>query len=236
MTNKMKSFTFKQFSISRGHSGMAVSTDGVLLGAWAQLQNEHQILDIGTGTGLLALMCAQRSSQSQIHAIDIDEGATQAAQHNVTQSPWADRIQVQQGNITEAKFEKSFDRIICNPPYFTSGELALDHARAQARHTITLSHQALLTACKRNLTKKGKASFILPKVEGTAFIELALSQYWFLSRLCHVHTTSKKASYRLLLELTLIPTEIESSELVIHQDNQYSEAFITLTQAFYLKM
>lgn len=215
---------------------MAVSTDGVLLGAWAQLQNEHQILDIGTGTGLLALMCAQRSSQSQIHAIDIDEGAAQAARYNVTHSPWANRIQVQQSNITETTFEKGFDRIICNPPYFTSGEIALDHARAQARHTLTLSHQALLTACKKNLTKEGKASFILPKVEGTAFIELALSQDWFLSRLCHVHTTSKKTSYRLLLELTLTPIKTESNELVIHQDTQYSEAFIALTQAFYLKM
>ena len=89
---------------------------------------------------------------------------------------------------------------------------------------------------QKNLTKDGKASFILPKVEGAAFIELALSQDWFLSRLCHVHTTSKKAGYRLLLELTLTPIKTESSELVIHQDNQYSEAFIALTQAFYLKM
>ncbi|WP_153447710.1 tRNA1(Val) (adenine(37)-N6)-methyltransferase [Vibrio algicola] len=234
--NKTKDFSFKQFSICGGQSGMAVSTDGVLLGAWIQLHDKHKILDIGTGTGLLALMCAQRSDKSQITAVDIDEGAVCAARYNAEQSPWHQRLKVQQTDITHADLKQQFDRIICNPPYFTSGEATQHQARAQARHTLTLSHHALLTACKTWLTCEGRASFILPKVEGLAFIGLAQSQGWYLSRLCLVHTTLKKTSYRVLFELSLSPSETQQSELTIHQDSGYSEAFIDLTKAFYLKM
>ncbi len=150
-TLKTKSFKFKQFSIEGGQSGMPVSTDGVLLGAWSFDHRPANILDIGTGTGLLALMCAQRFPHSQIEAIDIDEYAYMAASANVKASPWRDQITVRQLDILESKFDQCFEGIICNPPYFNSGEHSQHSQRATARHTHTLNHESLIQGQKKVL-------------------------------------------------------------------------------------
>ncbi|WP_417880188.1 tRNA1(Val) (adenine(37)-N6)-methyltransferase [Vibrio sp.] len=234
--NKTKDFHFKQFSIYGGHSGMAVSTDGILLGAWAKISNHSSILDIGTGTGLLALMCAQRNQQSQITAIDIDEDAIKSAQYNIDNSPWNKRIRVIKSAAQQLESNLKFDHIICNPPYFNSGATSDWQARAIARHTQTLPHSELLNACAKLLKPAGSASFILPKTEGEAFIQLALEQGWFVERLCQVNTTEHKPGYRLLFTLTRVQTECQNSQLTIHQANGYSEPFIQLTRDFYLKM
>ncbi|MGV3001849.1 tRNA1(Val) (adenine(37)-N6)-methyltransferase [Vibrio sp. E150_018] len=234
--NKTKDFHFKRFSIYGGHSGMAVSTDGILLGAWAKISNHSSILDIGTGTGLLALMCAQRNQQSQITAIDIDEDAIKSAQYNIDNSPWNKRIRVIKSAAQQLESNLKFDHIICNPPYFNSGATSDWQARAIARHTQTLPHSELLNACAKLLKPAGSASFILPKTEGEAFIQLALEQGWFVERLCQVNTTEHKPGYRLLFTLTRVQTECQNSQLTIHQANGYSEPFIQLTRDFYLKM
>lgn len=236
--NKTKDFHLKQFSIYGGHSGMAVSTDGILLGAWANISNPNHssILDIGTGTGLLALMCAQRSQQSQITAIDIDDDAIKAAQYNVDNSPWSKRIKVIKAPAQQLKSKQQFDHIVCNPPYFNSGVTSDWQARATARHTHTLPHSELLIACAKLLTPSGSANFILPKAEGEAFIQLALEQGWFVKRLCQVNTTEHKPGYRLLFTLTRDQTECQNSQLTIHQADGYSALFIQLTRDFYLKM
>lgn len=122
MNQTTKDFEFKRFTIIGGKCGMPVSTDGVLLGAWADIQDAKTILDIGTGTGLLALMCAQRSPNSEILAIDIDNDAIQATQHNISSSVWASRIQASQADVTQMSSQRQFECIVCNPPYFNSGE------------------------------------------------------------------------------------------------------------------
>jgi len=233
---KTKDFDFKQFTIYGGYSGMPVSTDGVLLGAWIDLKSSAYLLDIGTGTGLLSLMCAQRNSSLIIEAIDIDSHAIEAAQVNFSRSSWQKRLTLRQGDVLQHKFTQQFDRIICNPPYFNSGEQACNAARATARHTDTLTHEALLSRCKQLLTNKGKASFVLPKPEGEQFIQLAKTQDWHVSRLCQIKTTEHKEVSRLLIELTKFPTDTLSESLTIRTNLGYSDAFIKMTKDFYLKM
>lgn len=239
MTNsfrKNRSFNFKRFSVDDGQAGMPVSTDGVLLGAWAHLHNTHRLLDIGTGTGLLALMCAQRKPQAQITAIDIDPHAIQAAQYNVNQSEWASRIQLLMGDILTLPFAEQFDTIICNPPYFNTGKSAQQQQRAIARHTATLSHSALLQRCTELLTPQGRAHFILPIQEGTLFIQQAELTGWYLHRLCHVQPTPNKTAHRMLIELTLTASECQPDHLLIRDQFGYSPEFTALTRDFYLKM
>jgi tRNA1Val (adenine37-N6)-methyltransferase len=235
-TLKTKRFKFKQFSIDGGQAGMPVSTDGVLLGAWAFTHHPKTILDIGTGTGLLALMCAQRFSDAQITAIDIDDFAFEAAQHNSNASSWGQRIHVLQGDILHTSLTPSFDAIICNPPYFNSGELSHDPQRATARHTNQLAHHTLLVRAKSLLNDEGQACFILPVYEGGQFIEQALTLGWQLKLRCTVQPTVHKPAHRLLIELSLTSVNPIDSQLIIHSSNGYSEAFIVLTQDFYLKM
>ncbi|EKO3645280.1 tRNA (adenine(22)-N(1))-methyltransferase TrmK [Vibrio metschnikovii] len=231
-----KGFHFKQFTIETGHCGMPVSTDGVLLGAWAFTRPPDRLLDIGCGTGLLSLMCAQRFTNSQICAVDIDQQAFLAASNNIRRSVWSSRIEVRHGDITTLRFTQSFDAIICNPPYFNSGQPAQQQTRAIARHTETLSHQQLLDCFAQHLSVQGTASLILPQQEGQVFIDQAQQQGWYLTRLCQVRTTPHKPIQRLLFELSRIHQPLQASELIIRESNDYSEAFIQLTRAFYLKM
>jgi tRNA1Val (adenine37-N6)-methyltransferase len=236
-TSKTKGFEFKQFTIQDGDSGMPVSTDGVLLGAWANFDRTQRLLDIGTGTGLLTLMCAQRFSTASILAIDINQEAINDATRNVSQSSWTDRIEVKQQNVLSLNAPEGFDAIICNPPYFNSGERAAREQRAIARHSITLSHQELLDKCSQLLSVHGQACFVLPVTEGQEFINYALRTGWFLARCCNVRTTGKKPATRMLFTLQKRACSTEHQELVIHDEiSGYSKAFIQLTQDFYLKM
>ncbi|MEF1291264.1 tRNA1(Val) (adenine(37)-N6)-methyltransferase, partial [Vibrio sp. M260118] len=216
--------------------GMPVSTDGVLLGAWVDMSGAQVVLDIGTGTGLLSLMCAQRYPELSIEAIDIDDQAIKAAQVNFSHSPWQARLTLHHGNVLEYSFTNKFDRIICNPPYFNNGEQANNPSRATARHTDSLTHIDLLGRCVQLLNDYGKANFVLPQVEGEQFMQLAQEQGWYVSRLCQVKPTERKQVTRLLIELQKKPAETFSESLTIHSDNGYSAGFIALTKDFYLKM
>jgi tRNA1Val (adenine37-N6)-methyltransferase len=236
-TLKTKGFQFKQFTIQDGNSGMPVSTDGVLLGAWAKFYRTEHLLDIGTGTGLLTLMSAQRFSTSNILAIDINQEAIKDATRNVSLSSWSDRIKVKQQDVLSLTVPEGFDAIICNPPYFNSGERASREQRAIARHSITLSHQELLDKCSQLLRSHGQACFVLPTTEGQAFIDYALRTGWFLARRCDVRTTDKKPATRVLFTLQKSACSTERQELVINDGTSgYSKSFIQLTQDFYLKM
>ncbi len=215
---------------------MRVSTDGVMLGAWAELGNRRTLLDIGTGTGLLALMCAQRYPDLAVTAIDIDDHAIAAARHNLAHSPWPERISLQQGDVLSYPFEQRFDAIICNPPYFLSGEQASNRQRATARHADQLDHGQLLVRCRQLLTPTGTASFILPKTEGDWFIRLAEADEWYVRRLTSVQPTEHKPVSRYLIELSLLTCELQAEQWPIQQCGQYSAEFVRLTRAFYLKM
>lgn len=239
-----KDFTFKQFHINAAQCGMPVSTDAILLGAWANIESVKTILDIGCGTGLLAIMCAQRNSAAYINAIEIEEKAFNAAVDNCQNSRWAPRLKVSHCSLQAlTKGNNTFDAIICNPPYFNSGEESKTTQRAVARHTSLLSHQTLMTCCLKLLKNEGIASFVLPKQEGLTFIDLLCSKpkegpYLQLSRLTYVKTTINKSAARVLIELTKstsLPV-LKNSELIIHDGLGYSSNFIELTKDFYLKM
>ncbi len=233
---KTKGFKFKQFSIEGGESGMPVSTDGVMLGAWVECPIDAKILDIGTGTGLLALMCAQRFNQAQITAVDIEMTAVAAAKQNFTHSPWHERLTALHTDVLSFTPPELFQRIICNPPYFNTGEQSKQSQRAIARHTDSLRHDALLKQCYQLLEEDGKASFVLPITEGEQFIELAQRQGWHLSRRCRVQPSERKPVHRLLFELAKQPCATQNSHLIIHSSDCYSDDFVQLTHEFYLKM
>ncbi|MCW8334681.1 tRNA1(Val) (adenine(37)-N6)-methyltransferase [Vibrio paucivorans] len=234
--NTTKDFKFKQFSVHGGQSGMPVSTDGVLLGAWSGIDGAETLLDIGTGTGLLSLMCLQRNPRLSVVAVDIEQNAYQAAKQNAEQSPWRHNIEVLHTDVLSHRFERTFSHIICNPPYFNSGEQAESKARATARHTDTLNHHDLLKRCQTLLQPNGRASFILPTFEGEQMLQFAEQSGWYISRKCIVKPSIKKAAHRLLFELSLHPIECNVSELTIHTPQGYSDEFISLTKDFYLKM
>ncbi|KAA8666874.1 tRNA1(Val) (adenine(37)-N6)-methyltransferase [Vibrio gigantis] len=238
-TVQTKSFNFKQFSIYGGQSGMPVSTDGVLLGAWISLPQRSRVLDVGTGTGLLTLMTAQRFEDALISAIDIDQHAIDAATVNIEQSPWQDRIALHYGSVLTTDFPQRFDAIICNPPYFNSGEQAQQSQRATARHTDSLDHLQLAKRCFEITTETATSSFILPTPEGEGFIKLAEQCGWYLAKRLDVKTTDKKPASRILFELSKDPAceqDLQRESLTIHHQVGYSEAFIALTKDFYLKM
>ncbi|KKD01697.1 tRNA1(Val) (adenine(37)-N6)-methyltransferase [Photobacterium halotolerans] len=245
-----KGFTFKQFHVDDHGCGMPVSTDGVLLGAWASVSscrdsqadnNGPTILDIGCGSGLLSLMAAQRtqSGPAEILALDIDPAAVAAAGKNFSASPWPARLQADKQDIrewTRAQSKGRFQTILCNPPYFNHGEQASCQRRATARHTDTLSHKELLSCLQSLLAPTGQASLILPVYEGKALLAMLADDGLYCRRLCRVKSTAAKPVHRLLMALSPQAGECDETSLTIHQHGQYSAEFIALTQDFYLKL
>ena len=213
---------------------MKVGTDGILLGAWASIPLDcERILDIGTGTGLVALMLAQRSNNTLIDALDNNHSSYRLAAGNIINSPWDTRIDVLLKNIQRyaEKTALSYDLIVSNPPYFKTGV-----ARNSARHTTTLSHEELLEAVLKLLTLKGHFCLILPIQEGTAFLDIACINGLFPNKITHVKPTLRKVPNRLLIDFTKEKRDVIEDELVILGENGYSDEFIALTKDFYLKM
>ncbi len=194
-----KSFTFKQFHIDIGSCGMPVSTDGVLLGAWTNISECSQILDIGTGTGLLSLMSAQRNSDAHVDAIELMPIAAEVARLNFSQSPWKERLVLIHQDFLSYQTAYKYDAIICNPPYFNNGEQSLKGERSTARHTDSLPFDKLLLHCKTLISSTGRASFILPVFEGEIFIKIAKSCDFHLTKITKVKTTEKNHRLAFLL-------------------------------------
>lgn len=233
-----KGFTFKQFHIDHSRCAMKVGTDGTLLGAWATLPAEGTVLDIGTGTGLIAIMAAQRSENSKITAIDIDEDCVLQARENVSASPWPNRIEVIHSALQDFAPLQKFDCIISNPPYFIDSQLSPDAARSTARHTATLPFEELVNGVKRLLADNGRFSLILPPPEMERFRSAARGEL-FTIRECQVWSTPKSGVRRIMAELqTEPPAELPITEKIIIEENgrhQYSDEYRSLTRDFYLK-
>ncbi len=233
-----KGFTFKQFHIDHSRCAMKVGTDGTLLGAWAALPDKGRILDIGTGTGLIAIMAAQRSADAKITAIDIDEDCISQARENVTSSPWPDRIEIVHSALQDFNSAKKFDAIISNPPYFIDSQLSPDAARSTARHTATLPFEELAKGVKRLLAENGHFSIILPPTEMECFRSAARG-ILFTIRECHVWSTPTSEVKRIMAEFqTEPPAELPIVEKIVIEDNghhQYSDEYRRLTRDFYLK-
>lgn len=229
-------FQFKQFSVTQANTAMKVGTDGVLLGAWCSLSNKH-ILDIGTGTGLIALMLTQRTRTALIDGLEIDKIASQEAQENFSNSDWSDRLTIINTAAQDYQPTKKYELIVSNPPYFIDATKAPVNKRNTARHTDNLSFTELIEAVKRLLVEDGVFALILPVNEANLFIELANEQYLFLNRKCLVKPNPNKAPKRVLMEFSFTQTPIIEEELTIETEkrHEYTKEYISLTKDFYLK-
>ncbi|MCC6384528.1 MAG: methyltransferase [Bacteroidia bacterium] len=216
---------------------MKVGTDGVLLGAWTDPTFANSILDVGTGTGLIALMLAQKS-EAAIDAIDIDPNACLQADENFSNSPWQKKFRIIHQSIQQYSecCNKKYDLIVSNPPYFDGSYKASDLARTIARHhAASLSFDELIQCSKKLLTVNGILNLILPFHEGCLFIQQALKNKLFLKNETRVLTRKGKLPKRLLLSFSQVSNKPVSSELVIqNEDAAFSEEYVTLTGDYYL--
>ena len=228
-------FAFKQFTVYHDRCAMKVGTDAVLLGAWADVSQAQRVLDIGTGTGIIALMLAQRS-EAEITAVDLDESAFIQAKENVHQSPWDERIEVIHQDIRHFFVDKPFDCIISNPPYFVDNLKSPDRQRSLARHTDTLSYRDLLRSVDRLLSDNGKFSVILPSDALDIFWSTAMEFRLYPCRQMQILTKPLSPVKRIMLELRREPVEYMMERLVLKDESgTFSEAYRELTREFYLK-
>lgn len=204
---------------------MKVGTDGVLLGAWAH--GGRRILDVGTGTGVIALMMAQRYQDSRVTAIDVDDGAVQQATQNVGQSPFAERITVVKERVQE--HEGMYDAVVCNPPFFIDALKTPDSQRNMARHAETLTYAELMEAAWRLLSDEGELSVVVPFDYRRRMEDEAVFRGFFQSRVCAVHTVQGKPARRYLLAFRKHPCECVCETMTIGDD-----AYQALTAEFYL--
>ncbi len=230
-------FRFKQFVVRQQQCAMKVGTDGVLLGSWCRVPVEGRVLDVGTGTGLLALMVAQRSLKVDITALEIDREASLQAMENCQKSPWRERIKVLHTSLQEfgEMSADRFDMVVCNPPYFDRSLRCPDKKRTTARHSETLSFDDLLHFSVVLLKKEGSLSVVLPEKESEVFKDKAVEKGLFLCRQMNVLPTPKKDVKRRLMEFSFEKKELEARNLVIETERHiYTEEYKNLTQDFYL--
>lgn len=232
-----KSFRFKQFEIFQDKTAMKVGTDGVLLGAWSNLETGENILDVGTGTGLISLMLAQRFPNSRIDAIEIDHDAFLQAKENFEHSIFSERLKIKRTSLQAYSNDKKYDLIVSNPPFFTVNNSVDFDARKQARQQETLTFTELIENTAKMLHKEGVASFIIPYDQMDGFYEKASQNDLKLSRIVYVKGNSNSPIKRVLLEFSFQERIVSKEELVIELDrHQYTNEYISLTKDFYLKM
>lgn len=219
---------------------MKVGTDAVLLGAWPEIDGVSRILDIGTGSGVIALMLAQRAVGAQVHGVEIDLAAMKQASENALRSPWAARIHIHGGAIQDFSpgDEGLFDLIVSNPPFFSGGTLSENHSRNAVRHTVKLPSGELLQGARRLLAPQGKFCVILPYIEGLRFVELAGSYNLSCTRMTEVRPKPGKPIARLLLQFENDALPLMKNDLSIlgNEPESWTDEYRMLTAAFYLHM
>ncbi|TMM58398.1 methyltransferase [Maribacter algarum] len=233
-------FKFKHFSINQNRCAMKIGTDGVLLGAWATIENEpNSILDIGAGTGLLSLMLAQRSLVENIEALEIDENAYEQCVENFEASPWADRLFCYHAGLDEfiEEIEEPYDLIISNPPFYSEDVSSGNPSRDTARQNQSLPFDELLEGVSKLLSKDGLFATIIPHKEEKSFVEMANSYGLFLNRVLRVKGNPSAEIKRSLLEFSFKEEKVSEDELTIEINrHEYTFDYQELTKAFYLKM
>lgn len=238
----MNPFQFKHFTINQDKTAMKVGTDGVLLGAWVSLDEKpYSILDIGAGTGVIALMLAQRSSAELIDALEIDEDAYEQAVENFENSDWGDRLFCYHAAfdefVEEMQDEEKYELIISNPPFYSADYSSGDSKRDQARFADALPFGQLLEGVSLLLSQKGKFSLILPKQEEEEFLKMAKNEGLYPHRITRVKGTPESPVKRTLLELGFAEVSVTPQELIIENSrHNYTLAYIELVKDFYLKM
>ncbi|WP_375437961.1 tRNA1(Val) (adenine(37)-N6)-methyltransferase, partial [uncultured Hymenobacter sp.] len=225
-------FQFKQFRVEQAHCAMKVSTDACVLGAAADVAGARRILDVGTGSGLLALMVAQRNATACIDAVELDESAAMQAQTNFAESPWANRLTLHAQALAAfaATQPALFDHILCNPPFFRHSLRPPDARRATARHTApdTLSFAELARFATNFLTPEGRLTVLLPPLEMQHFeLEATRAALFPRTRLVVRHRTGSKP-LRHITTFSRQPQPVLQRELLVTEGEEYSAAFKTL--------
>ena len=236
--NNKYRFQFKQFGINDSECAMKIGTDGVLLGAWANIEQSHSILDVGSGSGLISIMLAQRSDAT-ITGIEIDSFASNQSIENINASPWRNRISVINTDFivwaSMAHNFSQFDHIVSNPPFFNNGPVAPNESRAIARHCNSLGYEQLIKLSKKLLTDNGKLSIISPFERQDDIIFYSELEQIFISRLTHIYSKKGSKPTRLLWEFSKLKCTPEYTSIAIRDtQNNFSQEYINLTNEYYL--
>jgi len=239
-----KPFKFKQFTVNQDRCAMKIGTDGVLLGAWAPVdQNPYSILDIGTGTGVIALMLAQRSDAEVVDALELDEDAYEQAVDNFEASPWGDRLFCYHAHLYEfaTEIEDTYDLIVCNPPYFegsTQLEEQQGSAREQARFEDAMPFELLVASVNQLLEETGVFCVIIPQMREEEFISLAAKANLYPFKITSIQGNPEVPAKRALIAFSRKPeASLQEDNLIIETArHQYTEAYQNLVRDFYLKM
>lgn len=239
----MKPFQFKEFIVHQDKCAMKIGTDAVLLGAWCSLDNyPDTILDIGSGTGIISLMLAQRSNASTIDSVEIDENAYEQSVHNFELSNWGDRLFCYHATFEEfveeiKEEEETYALIVSNPPFYTDTYESDNEARNKARFTSSLTFHELINGVSSILSSEGTFNVIIPYKEEIQFIDIAKEKGLYVNRICHVKGNITSEIKRSMLTFSFSKKEIIKEELIIEKErHQYTDAYINLTKDFYLKM
>jgi len=232
-----KYFQFKYFRIDQDKTTMKVGTDGMLLGAWTNCEKAGSILDIGTGTGLIALMLAQRNQLALIDAIDIDKNAFLQAKENFLNSPWNNRLQVFnisfQDYIKECR--KKYDLIVSNPPFFKNSLLSVDKLKILARHQVFLNLNDLVHGVSFLLNDHGKFYLIIPIESYNDMIREAITVGLYCNHILNIKPTIKKHHNRIIMVFEKESGKLKKEEIIIWLNSrEYTNDYMNLTKEFYL--
>lgn len=229
-------FAFKQFTVNQDKCSMKLGTDSVLIGAWAKTNKAKKILDVGTGSGVIALMLAQRSD-ADIDAIDIEYAAHVQAKENFAESKWSKRLTSYHSSLQEFSPGKKYDLIVSNPPYFPLPKSHSEKEGIQARFTHLLSFSDLAEHVVRLLSAKGTFCVVFPVHEGAMFTNEAEKRKLYLANFVWVKTTNrKKFPKRILMEFSFSKTEdINDTLLVIQAENKHTDEYKALAKDYFFK-
>lgn len=230
-------FRFKQFEVIHEQSAMKVGTDGVLLGAWANVIDAKSALDIGAGTGLISLMLAQRNKHLKVDAVEIDKASFTEMQQNFQNSPWTNRLNSFLTDIAAFKPSRAYDVIVSNPPFFDKGTQPPSKSRLNARHNHSLPQQVLIGIVNNHLQPNGKFCIILPPDEGEKFITESIYSGLFLNRKIHFLAKEGRKTERYLLEFGKEKQPLTENKFIQYNaDNSWHADYKELTKEFYLKL
>lgn len=228
----MKPFTFKQFEIQQSKNVFRVGTDGVLLGALANIEHASSVLEVGTGTGLISLMLAQRNLQTNFLGLDINEEAVLLTKTNFENSPFYTRLKNIHQDFKSFETSDVFDLIVSNPPYFEESGSDKDKV---ARQTVELNFRQLIEKAAALLSKGGLLSVIIPVEAGDVFVTIAEENNLYLNRRVHVKGIENSKTKRLILEFSPTEKKLEESEFIIEKSPRiYSDQYLELTKEFHL--
>lgn len=214
-------FRFKRFTIRQDRCALKVGTDGVLFGAWVKYEGARRILDIGTGTGVLALIAAQRNAEAHIDAVEIDDASAEQAAENAAGSPWNDRVRVHRMDVRRMKAGEPYDLIICNPPYYAGYSTSPDERIGLAKHSGELLFPELLKAVDALLGGGGRFAVIIPKNREVEFLGEARRIGLHPRRRCVVRYVTHRPAKRVLLEFERTVGEVEESELTVEASGPF---------------